>query len=110
MLGGSTVELTRVECRPALFLVLGQMYPQPTLPSFLFLGLLTRHRVGVALFGQARTIASDLRVAGSRYALGPYTPVDPMKGPLELKLTRFLFKYSRQLRELLQRSYSREGD
>ena len=44
----------------------------------LFLGLLTRHRVGVALFGQARTIASDLRVAGSRYALGPYTPVDPI--------------------------------
>ncbi|CAI8013510.1 hypothetical protein GBAR_LOCUS8553 [Geodia barretti] len=53
------------------------MYTQPTLPSCLFLGLHTRHRVGVALFGQAHTIASDLRVAGSRYALGPYTPVDP---------------------------------
>ena len=77
VLGGSTVQLTRVECRPALFLVLGQMYTQPTLPSCLFLGLHTRHRVGVALFGQAHTIASDLRVAGSRYALGPYTPVDP---------------------------------
>ena len=39
--------------------------------------ILLTWRVGVALLGVGAWVASDLRVTGSRYASGPYTPVDP---------------------------------
>ena len=59
-----------------------------------------------------RTIASDLRVAGSRYALGPYTPVDPPTlWPPYFRALIFLYSHSHIDRFLAytELSYGKSG-